>query len=420
MPCQVEIARLVLPREPGLGGIPSPAPNPELYQGLYAAAAAAAQETHQQLAGARLGAEELVLELDRFAPERRLIVVCNSRRFRTFPLCELLLRQSQAAWFSSPKKAQERAELAVAVAETLDDAAPDPALVADLRTRAWSLLANANRILGDLVSAERCFRNAREHLARGTCHPETEAQLLELEISLLTTQRDYEGARRLADQALRLYRRIGDTHLQGRVCLRKGIFLGYQQQTQEAIRWLSRGLERIDLEREPGLELGGRHNLALFLIEDGQIDRAEKQLSALEPLYRIRNEPLNSFRLEWLKGKIALARGEMSAARDFLQATFDGFAAADTGLDAALVGLELVEALFELGRREELLALCLALLTLFRSRQVHQEALAALLLLHRTAHGEALTKDLLHRLARFLQRAQQGAQVSFEDEFGPS
>ena len=52
----------------------------------------------------------------------------------------------------------------------------------------------------------------------------------------------------------------------------------------------------------------------------------------------------------------------------------------------------------------------------FESRDVHQEALAALLLFRQAAEAEEVTLGLLERLSDYLQRARRNPELRFKDE----
>src|SRR4051794_7092960 len=68
-------------------------------------------------------ARELLEDLLRHPPERREMLVRNSRRFRSFQLCGLLLERSQQAVHCDPRKGERLARLALVLVDELDERA---------------------------------------------------------------------------------------------------------------------------------------------------------------------------------------------------------------------------------------------------------------------------------------------------------
>jgi hypothetical protein len=74
------------------------------------------------------------------------------------------------------------------------------------------------------------------------------------------------------------------------------------------------------------------------------------------------------------------------------------------GYDAALVALELAILFIEQGRTLEIKQLAIEVLPLFESREVHREAMGALILFQRAAEQEILTVEMARQVATFLSR----------------
>ena len=389
---------------------------PEAYGRALAASIQATLATRRTLKLDRSRVPELLKELDRFEPERRQIVVCNSKKFRSLALCEALLETSKEFWFSSAADARERAELAVAVVETLEPGTYDAGVVSDVRARAWAYLANAFKILTDYQAADRCFANAEEHLAQGTGNPTEEARILDLKIAFRIGQRRLQEAEQLADQVLRLYREIGDTHSQGRVLIRKGMSRGHAGDHEGAVRLLRQGLQLVKVDVEPRLDLIGRQNLALYLSDGGHHAEAKALIEALRPRFEEAEDHLCLVRLQWMEGRIALGQNELEEAEQYFLEVFEDFSEREMGYDAALVSLDLAQVYAAQGRNRELRELALRLAPIFRSREVHREALAALLMFQQSAEEEAVTRTLLRKISTFLERVRSGPAGTAERE----
>jgi tetratricopeptide (TPR) repeat protein len=93
-----------------------------------------------------------------------------SRRFRTAPVCELLLDRGRDVADLDAAFTLRLAELALAIADRLDPAACSAAVVQTLRARAWGCLGDARRRRGDLAGAGWALGMA-ERLAAGPGGP---------------------------------------------------------------------------------------------------------------------------------------------------------------------------------------------------------------------------------------------------------
>ncbi len=122
----------------------------------------------QAAARERDEAPALFAELLRHPPGRREMLARNSRRFRNFPLCELLLRKGYGDSFDDPGQGERLAALALTLVESLDAACYGEPLLADARGRCWTVIGHARRVAADLRGAEEAFRRAEGHLLQGT------------------------------------------------------------------------------------------------------------------------------------------------------------------------------------------------------------------------------------------------------------
>ncbi len=353
------------------------------YSDIVSSSIISSLKASRSLEAARASAPQLLSDLLRFAPERRQIVVCNSRRFHDLGLCELLLKESEAQWFRSGTMAKDHAELAVAVAETLEVKGHNPRILADLRGRAWAYLGNAHKILTNYQSAERAFKNAEDHLQQGTGSPTEESLLLEFRISLLMRRRQLKEAEQLADRVARTYRQIGDTHLQGRILIRKGLCRGQQDDPEAAIRHLRLGLRLVDQEADPRLVVTSKHNLANYLTQIGRMEEAAALIQEVRPFFMEWEDLLSLSRLLWIEAQIARSQNQLEVAETLLKEAGEYFVQEEVAYDAAQVGLELAEIYALQGRTQELRKLAEELIPIFESREVYSEALAALAMFQR-------------------------------------
>jgi tetratricopeptide (TPR) repeat protein len=196
-----------------------------------------------------------------------------------WPLCEALLQKSYEARFSDPKRMLNLAESAVGVAKHIKpEKYPWPGFVADLRARAFAELSNAYRVNNRLSDAEIALGRAKEFLEEGTEDYALEAQVFDFEASLRSSQRRLKDAVTLLGQVYRLHMEAGDFHLAGRALIAKGSNALYQGYARESVDLIQRGLEMLDVRRDPFLALLGRLNKIDSLIRAGEPHRAGLEL----------------------------------------------------------------------------------------------------------------------------------------------
>jgi tetratricopeptide (TPR) repeat protein len=334
-------------------------------------------------------------------------------RFHALKLCDLLLGRSREAWFRDPARGVELARLAVEIAGWLDVGYYGEAMVEEERALAWAYLGNALRISSDLRSAEEALLRALEHYRRSGEDALTGAQVLSFMASLRISQARFGEAAELLDQAIVVYRQARDRHLEGKALIKKGIAFGLGGRPGEAIGLIQRGLLRVDVSEEPQLLVSARHNLIWFLNESGRHEEASGALEKTRGLYTILGEPTHLIRLRWLEGRISRDLGRLDQAEAALREARDGFVERGIGFDAAIVSLDLATVYLQQGRTGELKRLAAEMVPVFESRDVHQEALAALLLFRQAAEAEEVTLGLLEKIGGYLQRARQNPELRF-------
>jgi len=385
----------------------------------YAAAFAAARrelgKRQAALAAEQAEAPSLLDDLASHPFDRQWIMATNNRRFHTWAFCDLLLEASREWGFQDPGRALELAELGATVAAHLSHANYGQARVSDLSARAWATLANVERIRSDFRSAEKGFIRAERLLKNGTGDPLEKARVLLLKASLRGNQQRFDEAFRLLARVVAIGRRSGDLHLCGKALIAKGFIHGIAEQPLAAIRWLEEGIELVDSSAEPRLLVAARHNLMLYLNEIGRQEQALALLEQARPLYVQLGDRMNLIRLRWLEGKIALALGRLGPAELLLQEVGRELAEIDLSYDAALVSLDLALLYTRQGRVAEVRRLAEQLIPIFQSRDVHREAIAALIVFQKAAEMERVTLGLVQELSDFLRKCRETPGLRFRD-----
>jgi len=332
----------------------------------------------------------------------------ESEDLHSWGLCQLLLQKSREATFSDPSRGVELANLALRIVRHLGSAY-DPNWVIDLRARCFAHLGNARRVLGELRSAEDAFVKAEDCLAQSTSgNAEVRAEILDLKSSLRRAQRRLDEALDLVDRALSLYREAGEEHGTAKSLLQRAKILEEGGDLAGAIDLLRRTAEEIDPVREPQLSAYSRFNLLSCLVWAERFDEAETILPEVRAASEKTGQPLDLVRLRWIEGLIHLGRGRTGPAEAAFWEVQREFLERQMGYDAALVSLDLARLYAQEGCTEDLKRLAAEMMPVFQSRDVHREAILALLMFQRACEEERLTVDLVRQISAYLRRERRG------------
>lgn len=323
-------------------------------------------------------------------------------------LCESLIARSQACRHHDPEQMILLAERAVSIAADLDPLAYGPEVTSDLQARCFAELGNAHRVADDLEGAERALRSAIEESARGTQDPLLLARIMDLTASLRGSQRRFEEALELLDAVHRLYESHGDRHNSGRALISKGLYTGYSNESEEAVRLLSAGLAMIHPASDPKLVLSAIHNLIGFLADGGRFREAQRLLRRTRQAYYAEGDRLNLIKMRWLEGRIEAGLAQYSRAeKSFLSARVD-LEAAGLHYHAALVSLDLAAVWLSQGKKTETSSLVGELVATFQARRIAREALAALVLLKESFELDRTSPlEMLRVVSRYLKGSRQ-------------
>ena len=376
------------------------------YEGPVAAALAAARERKAALERERAEAQLKMARLLYGGRPGGELPGAAEPGFWTWGLCEALLETSWDLRESDPAGMLHLAEMAVEVSEQLDLEVCGAVALADLRAQAWAGLANACRVSDRLALAETAMARACEARREGTGSPLLRARIAELSASLLCDQRQFPAAFRLLDLAYRLYRRHGDLHDAGRALITKGLHTGYTGDPEEGIRLISRGLRRVERDRDARLVFQALHNILLFRVELGEFRTARLQLWEMRPLYARHADRIAQVKLRWIEGKIFVGLGDLARAEAALRQAKEAFEAEGLIYDGALISFDLAAVWLRQGKAAEVHRLAGEMLETFRARYIAREALASLLMLRDAAGRNEATLDLIELVASVFQRAE--------------
>jgi tetratricopeptide (TPR) repeat protein len=349
-------------------------------------------------------APELFAWLAQHPFEEQLELIEERDEFHAWGLCHLLLKKSQEAVFEEPERAIDYAELAGRIADHLGPVY-DVNWILDLRTQIYSHLGNARRVLGELRSAEAAFRKAELCAAKSTTgNGLVLADLLSLKSSLRRAQRRLSEALDLSNGAFRIYSQ--EEHRQGiaKTLLQRAKLYEETDQLTEAIAILQHAEKEIDSSEQPRTFAYSRFNLIVCLILADRFQEAEQLLDEVRTRFRDVAQPLDLVRLRWVESNVNLGLGRLDEAEAGFRDVQGEFLDRRMGYDAALVSLDLAVLYAQRGATRELKRLAAEVMPAFESREVHREAMAALIMFQNACEEERLTVELARHLAAFLQR----------------
>ena len=272
-----------------------------------------------------------------------------------------------------------------------------------MTARAWGELGNAYRVADRLQEAAQAFGTAFERARQGTGDPGLRMRLLDLEASLLGTQREFALALPRLTSLAELHREQGDPHQEGRALVSQALYTFYGGRPRRALELNSEALGLIDEEREPSLAAVAAKNQLLFLVECGQYREAKKILFKNRARFTDLGHILR-LRVRWIEGRIDHGLRQLDRAEAALREVKRGFEEAGTGFHAALAGLDLALTLVCQGRWDEAVAETLQSAAMFEALTVYREALGVVIFLEQEFQRRRGSVALLENTVWFLRR----------------
>lgn len=368
--------------------------------------------------GETVSAQELEAQLLAVPIADRRDRIRRSRRFASFGLVEHLVERARDEGFREPARAVELANLALEVAEVLEEAGIPERIAADAQALAWAMLANAHRIQAELIEAERAMAAAKRLLAGGTGHAWVRGEILSLEGSLRTDEARFGEAVAVLTEASAIYRVLGDLERQGKIVMQLGNAAGEAGETETAIRLLERS---VALLREGGavrLALRAQQALGEWLRRDGQTQKARAAYNRTRDEYlRVIEDPVSRLRLAWHGALISADEGETEGAVRELARIRREFEDLESVYDVCLVALDIVAVSLSAGRLNGVRTVARELAMVFSSRQIHHQALEALALFQQAIERERVSVELVEQLKQYLRRSYNNPYLKFEVEY---
>lgn len=362
----------------------------------------------------RAEAEAQLPDFLQHPPARQWTLLRNSHRHDTWSFAAALLDASFAAVVDDAPRARDLADMALLISERLDASLYGERSVHDLTARSWAHLGNAKRTLGDLVAAEECLATARRFWESGTGDPLDEAELLYFEASMLRARRRFDDALRRARRSARLYRELGDRHLEARSRMNEAQILLLKGEALGARELMSRVLPWFDEQRDPQLTFLARHNLVWYTMECGESRQALEMLSEFRAEYAAAGHRLTGARLHWLEGRIFEQLHRDLEVEEAYRCAIEAFAELDLPYELANTSLDLAAFYSRKGRVTEVRQIAERTMVLFRAIGVAEPMIAAWMIFRRAAEAEAVTAGLIERLVRYHSEARFRPELEFQ------
>jgi hypothetical protein len=137
---------------------------PADYSQVWTRLAAAREEAVARVAGERQEAEGAVAELLALPHEERRPAIRQDPRFRTVPVAWLLLERSSAAGAATAQEAEDLVLLGIFTLGQIGHEHAPATLLAELKARAWALMAKGSWARGDWPATREALERADEAL----------------------------------------------------------------------------------------------------------------------------------------------------------------------------------------------------------------------------------------------------------------
>ncbi|HTQ81117.1 MAG TPA: hypothetical protein VMM92_14050, partial [Thermoanaerobaculia bacterium] len=190
--------------------------------------------------------------------------------------------------------------------------------------------------------------------------------------------------------------------------------LQYAGENDAATDALREGLSLIEYSEEPRLMVAAYCNLILCLNDGGRPAEARALIDEVRPLWQQVGSRSDLLRLRWIEGRVAAGLDRLEEAEAALLEVRSGFVADENAYDAALTSLDLAAVYARQGRTAETKHLAAEILPIFRSREIHREAIAALHFFQSAAEMERLTVAIIGELTGYLEQAKINPGLRFQ------
>lgn len=240
------------------------------------------------------------------------------------------------------------AELAVAIAEQIEEPSYPAVLIRQIRGYAWKDLGNALRVMARYGESLEVLRRAERYLED---HVALTHDLAQVRFGLATTLQEmqrYEESLALYAECREVFRRHSDVRRVVLSSFAEGVLfqrLRNYRQARETYLLLLASHKEIDKETVAALH----HAIGSCCVELGDYPEAEANLLRAIPIYRELGMAVQIQQVEMMRGRLLLRQGDYELAVSHLRPVRRQFLRLSLIEEAGLCGLEIVEALLMMG-----------------------------------------------------------------------
>ncbi|HEY0157435.1 MAG TPA: tetratricopeptide repeat protein [Thermoanaerobaculia bacterium] len=278
---------------------------------------------------------------------------------------------------STPAESAALAQLAIGVAERLDDSYPRVAR-RHILARAWKELAHAHRTRGKHADALAALDRANAAIGDEAALGWDETVVTLCRATTLSNLHRHEEALRLVGEARAAFEQLGDRRLviqcelqYGTIADRRGDFGAAERAYREASRL---ALAAGDVRTAGSAWL----NLGALAARGGRVAEALESLARARALFRELDARDELARGDLWIGVALLAAGNPDQAIPLLSGARDAFRTLDMPEESGLAGVDLAEAFLVLGRVEAARQLLGEVIDEFRRHHLNERAVVAL------------------------------------------
>jgi hypothetical protein len=351
----------------------------------------------------RIYAQRLWPDLEKQPPELRLFMVKHLPEFRTWGIYSIALQRVKEISRNDPLQAVDFAHLAVTIAETLDVEFYGEERRSDFVGAAYTTVGNSKRLASDFNGAASALVEAEKWLEKGSGDLLERANLISIRSSLASDLGNIEDAMEMLFPAIRLARRMGDEHFEGKLVLKQSSTIGFVDPLT-ALELANRGLRLLEGGGDTHLELTGRYLTAYWTNEIGDSWGAKAKLELCRPQIRRFGDVFWTGRLMNLEGRIARAEGNLSQSELFFRQLVDLYAKADFEFDLALASLDLSAVLTRQGKIEESTRILQDLYPILKTWHLNGDILRSWLILQEGLRLRTMQEEAFRELEMLLRR----------------
>lgn len=354
-----------------------------------------------------LAREQIAVLKEHDDPGERLAIVQGAAEYQHWGLAEAAAEESAEATSRSLEEAADWVELAKEAAGLAKG--PDGWL-RSVHAYVGAFGPNTLRVKGELDAADSGLEEFKALWLAGDDPDQVldPGRLLEFEGSLRRAQRRFP-------EALARLKEAGEvSHNPARVLINKAFTQEVMGDYEDALETLAAARPVVEKQRDPRHLYMLNYNTAVLYTHVGRFAEANSLLQEVREVVTARGDEIELLRVDWLQGRIAAGLGRREEARFLLERAMDRFALRKMWWDVALALLERATLLLNEGKTAEVKQLALGLTSVFKSRKVHREALAALRLFREAVERDTADEELARRVLRFLFRARHDQGLEFE------